>query len=101
MYQQVYLGRWHSEWEELLRDRSQPLHTRLRRFYKSYLTVIFTYDWVRIFFFAGLRGVNINGRYLQMLGRRVVAPICAEVRHEYGLPSPERVPISALETDTT
>lgn len=99
VYQQVYLGRWHSEWEDLLRDRSVPLETRLRRFYKSYLSVIFTYDWVRIFFFAGLKGVNINDRYLEMLGSRIVGPICAEVRHEYALPSPDQVPITSLEAD--
>jgi AcrR family transcriptional regulator len=99
VYQQVYLGRWHPEWEELLRDRSQSLEVRLRKFYKSYLSVIFTYDWVRIFFFAGLKGVNINDRYLRMLGERVVAPICAEVRNEYALPSIDRVPVTPLESD--
>jgi AcrR family transcriptional regulator len=99
VYQQVYLGRWHPEWDELLRDRSTPLETRLRRFYKSYLSVIYTYDWVRIFFFAGLKGVNINDRYLNILGERVVAPICEEVRHAYGLPSTETVALTPMESD--
>ena len=99
VYQQVYLGRWRPEWEDWLKDRSQSLDARLRRFYKSYLSVIFTYDWVRIFFFAGLRGVNINERYLGVLGGRIVATICNEVRHEYGLPSESVCPITHTETD--
>ena len=99
VYQQVYLGRWRPEWEDWLRDRSHPLETRLRRFYKSYLSMIFTYDWIRIFFFAGLKGVNINERYLHVLATRVIAPICEEVRFEYGLPSPVDIPLSGVEQD--
>lgn len=99
VYQQVYLGRWVSEWEDALKDRSVPLEARLRRFYKGYLSVIYSYDWIRIFFFAGLRGVNINDRYLNLLNSRVILPICAEVRHAYGLPSPAKVPIAAVESD--
>ena len=97
VYQQVYLGRWRAEWEDWLKDRSQPLEARLRKFYKSYLSVIFTYDWVRIFFFAGLRGVNINDRYLNVLGTRIVGPICDEVRHSFDLPSSADVPITEVE----
>lgn len=99
VYQQVYLGRWRPEWEDWLKDRSHSLDARLRRFYKSYLSVIFTYDWVRIFFFAGLRGVNINERYLGVLGGRIVATICNEVRHEYGLPDEMVCPITHTESD--
>lgn len=99
VYERVYLGRWGSEWESALKDRSVPLETRLRKFYKSYLTVIYSYEWIRIFFFAGLRGVNINDRYLDLLNSRIVLPICAEVRHAYGLPSVEKVPIAAVESD--
>jgi len=97
VYQQVYLGRWRAEWEDWIKDRSQPLETRLRKFYRSYLSVIFTYDWVRIFFFAGLRGVNINDRYLHVLSTRIVGPICEEVRHSFGLPSSSDVPITEVE----
>lgn len=99
VYQQVYLRRWANEWEDALKDRSVPLEARLRRFYKSYLSVIYSHDWIRIFFFAGLRGVNIVERYLSRLHSRIVLPICAEVRHAYGLPSPEKVPIATVESD--
>jgi AcrR family transcriptional regulator len=99
VYQQVYLGRWRPEWEEWLKDRSRPLEERLRTFYKSYLAIIYAYEWIRIFFFAGLRGVNINERYLRVLDDRVVMPICEEVRHEYGHALAQTIPISASERD--
>lgn len=99
VYEQVYLGRWKSEWEAALRDRSVPLEARLRRFYKSYLSVIYSYDWIRIFFFAGLRRVSFNDRYLSLLNSRIVRPICAEVRHACGLPSPQVVPVTTVEMD--
>lgn len=99
VYQQVYLGRWRPEWEDLLRDRSQPLEERLRKFYKNYLAMIYTYEWIRIFFFAGLRGVNINERYLQVLETRVVLPICEEIRHSYKFPDKLSIPITSVEKD--
>ncbi len=101
VYQSVYLGRWRPEWEEWLRDRSQPLDERLRRFYKSYLAAIYTYEWVRIFFFAGLKGVNINTRYLTVLGERIITVICEEVRHEHRLPLSQDLPITRSELDAT
>jgi len=99
VYQQVYLGRWRPEWETGLRDRSVPFKLRLQRFYRSYLEAIYTYEWIRIFFFAGLRGVNINQRYLEVLATRIVDTICIEVRNEYRLPTPDQVPIADLERD--
>jgi hypothetical protein len=99
VYQQMYLGRWGSDWEDALKDRAVPFDARLRRFYKSYLSVIYSYEWIRIFFFAGLRGVNINDRYISLLNSRIVQPICTEVRHAYGLAPPEQVPITAVESD--
>ena len=99
VYQQMYLGRWGSDWEDALKDRTVPFDVRLRRFYKSYLSVIYSYEWIRIFFFAGLRGVNINDRYISLLNSRIVQPICTEVRHAYGLAPPEQVPITAMESD--
>jgi hypothetical protein len=44
-------------------DATQPLETRLIAFYEAYLPAVFRYDWVRIFVFAGLRGVGISQRY--------------------------------------
>jgi hypothetical protein len=43
----------------------------LVEFYESYLQAIFRYDWVRIFVFAGLKGVGISQRYLDVIQKKV------------------------------
>src|SRR6202022_4726392 len=60
VYKEVYLNRWQPEWEAVLHDATKPLEGRLIDFYGSYLRAIFRYDWVRIFVFAGLKGVDIT-----------------------------------------
>src|SRR5260370_3423781 len=85
VYKKVYLGGWQAEWETVLHDSSQPLDKRLIDFYESYLSVIFRYDWVRIFVFAGLRGVGISQRYLDLIQKKVVEPLGFELRRVAGL----------------
>jgi AcrR family transcriptional regulator len=99
VYQEVYVGRWNSYWESIIADRNIPLQTRLLRFYKDYARVALTYDWVRIFMFSGLRGENINTRYLEFLRSRVLEPIAKELRVELGLPSVEEVPLTEEEIE--
>lgn len=99
VYQEVYVGRWNSYWESIIADRSMPLQTRLLRFYKDYARVALTYDWVRIFMFSGLRGENINNRYLEFLRSRVLEPIAKELRVELGLPGFEQVPLTEEEVE--
>ena len=99
VYQEVYISRWNPWWEELLEDRSQPLIERLSTFYKAYTKAIFTYEWVRIFVYSGLKGVNINRRYLALIRDRVLKRIMAEVRAEQNLPTPGEVPFSEREIE--
>jgi AcrR family transcriptional regulator len=99
VYQEVYVGRWNSYWESIIADRSIPLQTRLLRFYKDYARVALTYDWVRIFMFSGLRGENINTRYLEFLRSRVLEPIAKELRVELGLPGFDEVPLTEEEVE--
>ena len=99
VYQEVYLSRWNPWWEELLEDRSKPLTERLSTFYKDYTKAIFTYEWVRIFVHSGLKGVNINRRYLALIRDRVLKRIMTEVRAEQNLPTPEEVPFSEREIE--
>lgn len=86
VYDAVYVKRWRPEWAELLADRTLPLEERLNRFYTVYTDVIFNRQWMRIFLFSGLRGVDINRRYLQLVRQRILEPIIAEARAEAGLP---------------
>jgi AcrR family transcriptional regulator len=96
VYKEVYLGQWQPEWETVLHDSSRPLDKRLIDFYESYLSVIFRYDWVRIFVFAGLRGVGISRRYLDLIQKKVVEPLGFELRRVAGL---SEEPDRALSSD--
>jgi AcrR family transcriptional regulator len=85
VYKEVYLDRWQPEWEAVLHDPTKPLEGRLIDFYGSYLPAIFRYDWVRIFVFAGLKGVGITQRYLNLIQKRVIEPLGFELRDVAGV----------------
>ncbi len=99
VYDEVYLRRWRPEWDHLITDRSRPLSDRLRQFYKEYARAVYDYVWVRIFIYSGLKGVDINDRYLAIVRTRVLEPVCRELRHENGLPGVSEVPISDEELE--
>jgi AcrR family transcriptional regulator len=86
VYDAVYVNRWLPEWEPLLRDRSRPLSERLNTFYNLYTDVIFNREWMRIYLCSGLKGVDINRRYMQLVRQRILEPILIEARAEFGLP---------------
>lgn len=99
VYQEVYLGRWDPYWEAVLRDRSIALEDRLIRLYQDYAKAALTWDWVRIFMFSGLRGEDINRKYLELLRQRILEPMVVELRLEFGLPDIEQAPISTAEIE--
>lgn len=99
VYQEVYVRRWNPAWESLITDRTIPLPDRLCRFYREYARAVYDYVWVRMFVYSGLKGVDINDRYLRGIKDRVLRPICEELRHAQGLPSPEAVPIGEQELE--
>jgi len=85
VYKAVYVNRWRDEWDAMIADRSIPIRERMIAFYDSYTEVVFRADWMRIFLFSGLKGVDINRRYMQRVRDRVLVPIVRECRHEAGL----------------
>lgn len=85
VYDTVYLQRWNDDWTDLLEDRSRPLRDRLIEFYSAYTDAIFTREWMRIFFFAGLKGLDITKWYVSIVKKRILHRICIEYRHELGL----------------
>jgi AcrR family transcriptional regulator len=99
VYQEVFVGHWDPRWEALIEDRKIPLRERLLRFYQDYARAILSYEWVRLFTFSGLKGLDLNARYLQLLHDRIFPRVVAEVRHAYGRPSPQEVPIGEAETE--
>ncbi len=86
VYKAVYLRRWRADWDEMLADRTVPLRERLIGFYHDYTRVIFQRDWMRIFLSAGLKGGEINRRYIDRVRLRILEPIAREYRHCKGLP---------------
>lgn len=97
VYQEVYLNRWDPRWEQLLDDRSRPLDERLVALYLDYARMILRYEWIRIWMFSGLKGMDLNQRYLTLLRDRLFARVIREVRHAHRLPPPDEIPISELE----
>jgi AcrR family transcriptional regulator len=86
VYRTVYVERWQPEWDALLSDRSVPVRVRLQQFYNAYTDAIFTREWIRIYLFSGLKGVEINRWYVRLVEARILTRIVEEVRHEAGLP---------------
>lgn len=97
VYRKVYVGQWQDAWTDDLRDRSRPMRDRLTAFYRSYAPAIFNRRWMRIFFFAGLKGLDINTRYLSLVADRLLLPIAEEMRAELAIDSP--APISEQERE--
>lgn len=86
VYEEVYLRRWRPEWKDLIADRSRPLRDRLMEFYGLYTDAIFHPDWIRIYLYSGLKGVEINARYMKLIVDRIFTPIFSEIRADAGLP---------------
>jgi AcrR family transcriptional regulator len=85
VYNAVYVSQWKDDWTTRLVDRSLPLQQRLTEFYRDYAHTIFNRTWMRIFFFAGLKGLDINTRYINRVMHGAI--FYQGIReHVYGLP---------------
>lgn len=99
VYQEVYLNRWNPAWDSLIIDRSRPLKERLTIFYRQLYETYYTYESIRIFLFAGLKGLDLNTKGVNELLQRAVIPVCAEIRFQAGLPSLTETPIMPSEIE--
>ena len=97
VYDAVYMSRWRHDWDALISDRTIPLRRRLIEFYEAYAEIMFQQEWIRIYLFSGLRGLDINKRYVAFMEERVLKRICEEIRYDRGLPCAEITPITAEE----
>jgi AcrR family transcriptional regulator len=87
VYNTVFEGRWKSEWEVMLRDRTKSIKIRLFEFYILYTEVVFARDWMRIYLFSGLRELDINRWWSSFVESRILSTICDELRRENGADS--------------
>ncbi|MEA2942506.1 MAG: hypothetical protein QOD09_3035 [Bradyrhizobium sp.] len=97
VYRTVYLKPLDTGWENLLTDRSRPIRDRLREFYDAYTNVIFSRKWLRIYLYSGLKGLDINRRYVAVVQDKILTPIIAECRHEAGLPAQDKPTVAEVE----
>jgi AcrR family transcriptional regulator len=99
VYEQVYVSRWKSEWDKLLKDRSKPLSDRLVDFYQQYQRSVYDYVWIRTFIYSGLTRAGINDRYLSFVEKRLLVPILSEMRYENDLPTARKIRICEEELE--
>lgn len=99
VYEEVFVGRWRAEWTDLISNRERSLRERLIEFYRIYARDVLTYDWIRIYMFAGLAGEDINRRYISLLEDQLLVPIVREVRAAARAPKPSEVPVKGLEIE--
>src|SRR4051795_1871305 len=97
VYRTVYLEPLDTGWEKLLTDRSRPLRDRLREFYHAYTNVIFSRKWLHIYLYSGLKGLDINRRYVAVVQDKILTPIIRECRYEVGLPAQSKPTAAELE----
>lgn len=94
----LFTGRWKSEWDALIADRSIPLEKRLVRFYTEYRSHTDRRSsrlWTR----AGLQGVHASVNFGNRLEERVLVPIVRELRHTARLTGPDTRPVSPSEIE--
>lgn len=87
VYREIFVARWNPYWEILIEDRSQSIEARMHAFFQDYARTVLDRDWIRVFFFAGLKGSPLNAKFLAMMRTRVLLPLCRELRHGLDLPA--------------
>ncbi|MGH1418385.1 MAG: TetR/AcrR family transcriptional regulator [Hyphomicrobiaceae bacterium] len=99
VYEEVYVSRWNNDWDQLLRNRRLTLIERLIEFYRQYAGNVYDYVWVRTFIYSGLSEEGINDRYVSFIKKRLLVPVCIEMRRENDLPTVSKVPICEEELE--
>ena len=78
VYKEVFDKSWKPEWKTNLQDRTVSLRERLINFYSDYTSVIFNYEWMRIYMYSGLAGAELNKKYIRRLEGEILRTICIE-----------------------
>jgi AcrR family transcriptional regulator len=100
IYEEVFIGRWSVQWDEMIADRSTKLLPRLKSFYVQYaLKMLHNYEWVRIYLLSGLAGASINRRFGNFVAEHVFRPVLNELRHEFKLPDIQKLSVSEPEME--
>lgn len=85
VYNEVFVRKWKPQWEATIRDRRRPLAERLKTFYLEYTSVVFSPEWMRIYIYSGLIGLELNRWWSEFIEERLLMIICDELRNHYSL----------------
>jgi AcrR family transcriptional regulator len=99
VFEEVYLNRMNPDWAALLIDRSKPLHDRLCEFYQAYAAATYRYEWIRNYMFSALSGEELNRRYIKLVEKTILKPICVELREYCGQSGVDVRPVSNMELE--
>lgn len=99
VFKEVFLKRIDERLIGLITDRARPLEERLLDFYRRYAERTYSYEWIRIYMFSALLGNDINRRYINIVERKILKPLCLEIRRECGFDLPPDAPVGEAELE--
>jgi AcrR family transcriptional regulator len=99
IYEELFVRRLKPEWDVILSTRTDPLLSRLTRFYLDYSTMLHDYEWGRIYLYSGLGGSKIAQRFADHVTQSIFTRVIAELRHEFRLPDLSKVPMTEPELE--
>lgn len=82
VYEGIGFTAWFTGWEARLRDRSVPLSSRLKEYYRSYLQTMEDPNWIGITVFATVTGRS-SPPQMRAWGDRMIEVVAREVRVEF------------------
>lgn len=87
VYEEVFEGRWRSEWDALLDDPVLAVEDKLTAFYGEYVNITLSQEFTRILVFSGLNDHTITDRFFAMLRARLFPRLIRETRRFRGVVS--------------
>lgn len=97
VYNVVYLELWDDHWDTILSDRAVPLRQRLIDFYCRYTDVIMNAQWMRLYLFAGLKGIEINENYIRLVEERIIKVVIREFWQAHNMACPDVIDARDME----
>jgi len=97
VFEDVYMNKLDPEWQTIISDRERALECRLIDFYRSYSKATYRYEWIRLYMFSALMGEELNRRYIKVVEKEILTPICVELRVHCGITSKKSITQAELD----
>jgi AcrR family transcriptional regulator len=99
VYEKWFNEYWNPAWADWISERRVSLEERLLAFYRDYVRLVHTYEWVRLFAFSGIDGLQHHVRYVARNRTEIFPRIAGELRHDHGMPGFDEIPLTEFEHD--